>query len=205
MPLTSCVFLFNSKACLPATICSLQHHKQSNSAYTTSELGLSTSFSASTSLFSTPVSTVLKLLLSVGWGFFGGVCILNELCGLPTSKASLLSPPFTGCPLARPKTKGYKLSQQRSRSMQCAGMQPVGQSWGLLERGFGGIRQGDCAELCRGAPGPGPHPCLHSNQVQIQHALQTSSCLKHISPSPLPSLLRCLLGEEKETQKHPRY
>lgn len=142
-------------------------------------------------MFSTPVSTGLKLLLSGGWGFFGGVCTLNELCGLPTSKASLLSPLFTGCPLARPKTKGYKLSQQRPRPMQHAGMQPTGQSRGLLERGLGGIRQGDGAELCRGAPRPGTHPCLHSNHTQIQHALQTSSCLRHVSPSTLPGLLWC--------------
>lgn len=129
--------------------------------------------------------------MSGGWGFFGGVCILNELCGLPTSKASLLSPLFPGCPLARPKTEGYKLSQQHPRSMQHAGMQPVGQSCGLLERDFGGIRQGDGAEPCRGVPRPGPRPCLHSNQTQIQCALRTSSCLKHVSPSPLPSLLWC--------------
>lgn len=97
----------------------------------------------------------------------------------------------TGCPLARPETKGYKLSQQRPRSVQHAGMQPAGQSSGLLERGFGGIRQGHGAELCQGAPRPRPHPCLHSNQTQIQCALQISSCLKHVSPSPLPSLCWC--------------
>lgn len=140
------MFLFNSKSCLLATISALQHQiQQSNSAYTTSELGLGTSFSASTSLFSTPVSTVLKLLPSGGWGFFGGVCILNELCGLSTSKASLLSPPFAGCPLARPKTKGYKLSQQHSRVVQWAA---CGTLLGAAGDRVWGIRQGDGAELC---------------------------------------------------------
>lgn len=146
VPLTSGAILFNDKTCLLATISSLQHHKQSNSAYTTSELGLGAIFSASTSLFSTPVSTGLKLLVSGGWGFFGSVCILNELCGLPTSKASLLSPLFTGCPAARPKTEGYKLSLCCPRSMQHMGRQRVGQQLGC-RKGFGGrIRQGDGAE-----------------------------------------------------------
>lgn len=173
------MFLFNSETCLLATISALQHHKQSNSACTTSELGLGTSFSASTSLFSTPVSTVLKLLLSGGWGFFGGVCILNELCGLPTSKASLLSPPFTGCPLARPKTKGYKLSQQHSGSMQGCSLWDTPGAAG--ERGWR-IRRGDGAELCCFTQ-TRPHPCLHSNQAQTVCAANFKLLEAHLTLS----------------------
>lgn len=63
-------------------------------------------------------------VITVWWlGFFSGVCILNELCGLPTSKASLLSPLFTDCPAVRPKTEGYKLPLCRPRSLQHMGMQ----------------------------------------------------------------------------------
>lgn len=188
------MFLFNSKSCLLATISALQHQiQQSNSAYTTSELGLGTSFSASTSLFSTPVSTVLKLLPSGGWGFFGGVCILNELCGLSTSKASLLSPPFAGCPLARPKTKGYKLSQQHSRVVQWAGMQPVGHSWGLLETGFGESGK-EMVQSCAGSPRPpfksGPNTACAANFKLLEAHLTLS-----IAQFPLVSPGR---GEDTE-------
>lgn len=154
------MFLFNSKACLPATISTLQHHKQSNSAYTTSELGLGTSFSASTSLFSTPVSTVLKLLLSGGWGFFGGVCILNELCGLPTSKASLLPPPFSGCLLARPKTKGYKLSQVHAVCRDAA----CGTLLGAAAEKLWGNQVQSCARIH-------PDPILASIQIRPKYSV----------------------------------
>lgn len=151
-------------------------------------------------MFSTPVSTGLKLLLSGGWGFFGGVCTLNELCGLPTSKASPLSPLFTGCPLARPKTKGYKLSQQRPRPMQHAGMQPTGQSRGLLERGLGGIRQGDGAEPCRAHPDP--VPILTSIQITPKYSmrcrLQAAYGTFHPPRCPVCSGARCLLGKQKQ-------
>lgn len=75
--------------------------------------------------------------------------------------------------------------------MQHTRMQPAGQSPELLENRFGGIGQGDGAEPHWGTPRPCPHPCLRSNQTQTQRAPQISSCLKHVSPSPLPSLLRC--------------
>lgn len=117
-------------------------------------------------------------VITVWWlGFFSGVCILNELCGLPTSKASLLSPLFTDCPAVRPKTEGCKLPLCCPRSLQHVGMQRW-DSHHCCWRGFGGNWAGGIG-----------HPHLHSNQTQMQHVLHTYSGAM------------CFLGQKRDRDK----